>query len=80
MLGKGFVLEIDFDGLPNVFQGGFDGFALGHATGQLGHIGDITVVFRIEDQVDEESLRFDHAYIVHAKCIMGRGLNERGER
>ena len=71
MLGKGFVLEIDSDGLSNVFQSRFDGFTLRQSSGQLGHVGDVAVVLGIEDEVDEESLSFDHAYIVQGKCIMG---------
>lgn len=47
-----FVLEIDFDGLANVFQGGFDGFALGHASGQLRNVHNVAIVFRIENKVD----------------------------
>jgi len=45
-------LEVCTDCLADVAESGFDTLALGHAAGQLGDVSDVTVVLRVEDEVD----------------------------
>jgi hypothetical protein len=57
-------LEIDRDGLAYIFKGGFYRFALRHAAGQLGDVGDVTVILQVKDEIDQETLFAAHTEIL----------------
>ena len=62
-------LEIGPDCLAHVLFSCLNGFPLRHAAGQLRHVSDVAVVFRVKDQVDKKLAGLSHARILQQ---MGR--------
>ena len=60
-------LEVGDDSLAHILQCRFDRLALRHATGELRHIRDVAMVFRVEDQVNKKPPGLSHARILEPR-------------
>ena len=68
-------LQVGGDGLAHILQCRFNCLALRHAAGELRHVSDVAVVFRVEDQVHEELAGLSRATILQQMSRYGLGAS-----
>lgn len=68
-------LEVNRNGLADIFQSGLNGFSLGHAAGKLGNICHVAIVVRIENQTDEKMAPSAHGAILYGNSVPGESKN-----